>query len=404
MGVWGGRAVSDRVLRLLAIASTLALVAGLAGTLAFGLAAGDSVRDSVVPLGATAIWGGVGAILAFVRPRNEVGWLLLAIGVTLSASGAAGAYVNWSEARNTELSAAALAAWFGSQAWIIVIAFLIPRFLLVFPDGRLPSRRWRVVAVAQYLMLAGLTVGALEPGPLPDHDYRRYDNPLGIGALDWLGRIPEWGNVIGLPILLLATVGAAISLIVRFHNSRGAERQQLKFMALVVGVAATTWFVAALMPYGAVYGVVQFIAIIGLVFAPLAVLVAVLRYRLYDIDAVISKTLVYAALSLVLGAAYIGLVLAGQAVFSTFAGGSNLAIAVSTLVVAALFLPVRSRVQRLVDRRFFRRRYDAQQTLEAFANRLREEVDLGELVADLRVVVAETMQPQSVTVWRRGQT
>ena len=135
--------------------------------------------------------------------------------------------------------------------------------------------------------------------------------------------------------------------------------------------------------------------------APVTIGIAVLRYRLYDIDRLISKTLVYGALTVVLGAAYVGLVLAGQALFSSFAGGSNLAIAASTLVVAALFLPVRSRVQRFVDRRFYRRRYDAQRTLEGFGARLREQIDLGTLERDLRGVVTETMQPAHASLWLR---
>ena len=134
---------------------------------------------------------------------------------------------------------------------------------------------------------------------------------------------------------------------------------------------------------------------------PVAVGVAIRRYRLYEIDRVISRTLVYGSLTVVLGAAYVGLVLAGQAVFSSFAGGSNLAIAVSTLVVAALFRPVRSRVQNVVDRRFYRHRYDAQQTLDAFSTRLRHQVELSGLCADLQAVVDETVQPRHVSLWLR---
>ena len=137
---------------------------------------------------------------------------------------------------------------------------------------------------------------------------------------------------------------------------------------------------------------------------PIAIGVAILRYRLYDIDRLISRTLVYGTLTLILGAAYVGLVLGGQALFASFAGGSNLAIAASTLAVAALFLPMRSRVQRFVDRRFYRRRYDAQRTLEAFGSRLREQVELDALATDLGAVVADTMQPTHVAVWLRSGT
>ena len=134
---------------------------------------------------------------------------------------------------------------------------------------------------------------------------------------------------------------------------------------------------------------------------PATVGIAILRYRLYEIDRLISRTLVYGVLSLLLGATYVGLVIGGQALFASFAGGSNLAIAASTLIVAALFLPVRSKVQGFVDRRFYRRRYDAQHTLENFGARLREQVDLRSLEHDLQSVVIETMQPSHVTLWRR---
>jgi hypothetical protein len=197
-------------------------------------------------------------------------------------------------------------------------------------------------------------------------------------------------------------VGLLASVVVRFRRSRGDERQQLKWMLvaagslvaqIVVSEAAGDWLSDALD---------------GLIFAaavtaiPVAAGVAMLKYRLYDVDVVIRKTLVYGSLTVLLSLAYAGLVLAGQAVFSSFAGGSNLAIAVSTLVVAALFLPVRSRVQRVVERRFYRGRYDAQRTLESFGARLREQVELDALRGDLEGVVRDTMQPAHVSLWLRG--
>jgi hypothetical protein len=146
----------------------------------------------------------------------------------------------------------------------------------------------------------------------------------------------------------------------------------------------------------------EFVVLALIAFVPVSMGVAILRYRLYELDRVVSRTLVYGALTVILGAAYVGLVLAGQALFSSFAGASNLAIAGSTLVVAALFLPVRARVQRFVDRRFYRRRYDAQRTSESFGVRLREQVELEALSRELALVVRETMEPAHVVLWRRG--
>jgi hypothetical protein len=163
-----------------------------------------------------------------------------------------------------------------------------------------------------------------------------------------------------------------------------------------------SFVLGALVSDGVALDVIFITGFASLVLIPIAVAVAILRYRLYEIDRVISRTIVYASLTIVLGAAYVGLVLAGQALFSSFAGGGDLAIAVSTLVVAALFLPLRGWVQRFVDRRFYRRRYDAQRTLEAFGARLREQVDLDTLAAELRTAVTETMQPAHASVWLRG--
>jgi hypothetical protein len=193
--------------------------------------------------------------------------------------------------------------------------------------------------------------------------------------------------------------------VVRFRRSRGIERQQMKWLAWAGAVPVTAFAVSftesTFVDEGLIVDVVFITGFAGLMLVPVAVAIAILRYRLYEIDRVISKTLVYGLVTVVLGAAYVALVLAGQAVSSSFAGGSNLAIAVSTLIVAALFLPLRGRVQRLVDRRFYRRRYDAQRTLDAIGTRLREQIDLDGLCADLEAVVTETMQPAHVGLWLR---
>ena len=250
------------------------------------------------------------------------------------------------------------------------------------------------IVLATYIAVAP----AIEPGHTGA--YPQVDNPM---------KAPSWvGTVLFDPVWALAGFGLlAISLwsiVVRFRRSRGIERQQITWLALAAGVG-----IVGLVGTFALYDVVGWlsdvftvIAFAGFVLMPVAVAVAILRYRLYEIDRIVSRTLVYGSLTLVLGAAYGGLVLAGQALFSSLAGGSNLAIAVSTLVVAALFLPVRSRVQGFVDRRFYRSRYDAQRTLDGFGNRVREHVDFDSLTADLRGVVGETMAPRHVTVWLRG--
>ncbi len=341
----------------------------------------------------------VGAMVASGRPRNPVGWLLLAIGGTAAIGLLTSTLYRWELQHPGTSSGASLVALLDGTLWLLWIGFLIPRVVLLFPDGRLPSPRWRVVSVAQYGVLAALVVTRLEPGPISD--YEAYDNPLGIGVVGdlvrWASHVaPLMGLVFG--IALLAPVAAVI---VRFRRSRGIERLQMKWFTWAVGVTAALWIVPGI-PGVPSLAVLDVLPIVAMCLAPVTIGIAVLRYRLYEIDRLISRTLVYGALTMLLGGLYVGLVLAGQAVFSSFAGGSKLAIAASTLVVAALFLPVRGRVQRFVDRRFYRSRYDAQRTLEAFGGRLREQVELETLTTDLALVVRETIQPSHVSLWLRS--
>ncbi|MEO5634921.1 hypothetical protein [Gaiella sp.] len=340
----------------------------------------------------------VGAMVASGRPRNPVGWLLLAIGGTAALGQLTSTLYHWDLRHPGSSGGTALVALVDGTLWLLWIGFLIPRVVLLFPDGKLPSPRWRVVSVAQYGVLAALVFTRLEPGPISD--YEAYDNPLGIGVVGDLVRsashvAPLMGLVFG--VALLAPVAAVI---VRFRRSNGIERLQMKWFTWAVGVTSALWIVPGIPGVPSLAGL-DVLPMIAMCLAPVTIGIAILRYRLYEIDRLISRTLVYGALTVVLGGLYVGLVLVGQAVFSSFAGGSDLAIAASTLVVAALFLPVRARVQHFVDQRFYRRRYDEQRTLEDFGARLREQVDLETLDTDLRAAIDETMQPAHVSVWLR---
>jgi hypothetical protein len=351
--------------------------------------------NDVIAIAIFFVSGFVGALVASRLPSNPIGWLFIGLVVVLSFSSIFDGYAARSVAHGHRGGLVPWAAWYESEIFVAFLAVLLLT-LLLFPDGHLASTRWRPVAWVGLAALAVITVGVLFHDTTLN-DYPMLRNPAGIDS-----PVFAWMLLPGFLFFCASLVGAAASLVVRFRRSRGVERQQVKlFMAS--GVTATAAFLAA--------GIAQSfisedlgtaITLLGVLTVPVAIGVAMLRYRLYEIDRVISRTLEYAVLTVILGAGYAGLVLAGQAVFSSFAGGSNLAIAVSTLVVAALLLPLRARVQRFVDRRFYRRRYDAQRTLDAFGARTRHAVELEGLRADLQAVVIETMQPAHVSVWLRG--
>jgi hypothetical protein len=351
----------------------------------------SSLPDSLM----TLTYAAVGVLLTLKRPRNLVGWALLLAGAGSLFGGLMSAYGELAVLARPQagLPAGTTIAAVGPGSWSPLMAgvFLL---LVTFPAGTLRTRRsarWvGAVLIGFALIWAAVTFshGHLDP-PLDD-----YENPLAV--------LPgfAWVPVIAVIVFCLVSIFVAgIDVVRRFRRSLGIERQQFKWLASSGGFLAVSLPFAAAFNWTRASGAIFGLALLAL---PVSVAIAVLRYRLYEIDRIISRTLVYAALTLFLGAAYVGLVLAGQALFSSFAGGSNLAIAVSTLVVAALFLPLRARTQRVVDRRFNRRRYDAQRTLEAFGARLREELDLETLSADLQKVVGDTMQPVHASVWLRG--
>jgi hypothetical protein len=345
----------------------------------------------------------VGALVASRQPANAAGWLLLVAAVALGMDAFTSVYLT-----RASLPGTALVAWLNS--WMYFVWLYLPALFLtlVFPTGRLLSRRWRVVVWLGVSAVAANIVGtAFAPGVLDINAERPIRNPLGIGgpvgdALPWLFHV---GDVLAAGTVVLG----GLSLVLRLRRSRGRERQQVKWFAYVGILALVPFSILVLVSLVAGDDSPQWIVIawwslvaLILVGLPLAIGIAILRHQLYDIDLVINRTLVYGALTLTLGASYLGTVLLLQLVLNPLTQGSDLAVAMSTLTVAALFRPARRRIQALVDRRFFRRRYDAARTLEVFGSRLRDQLDVDALGNDLRAVVRDTMQPVQVTLWLRG--
>jgi hypothetical protein len=335
----------------------------------------------------------VGAFLASRRPRHPVGWLLLGVGLALVASLLVQSYVKYALlARPGALPGArylAGVAYSTVPIWLSCAGFV----LLLTPTGSLPSPRWRwwarLAAVAPVVVVLGSVV---QPDPLAP-DYR--GNPLAIPALARVLVVPA---VAGVVIVLVALLVGAGSLVVRFRRARGVERQQLRWLAYAAALAAGLLLVALAAGVLAKDEVVSASLALGVALLPLATGAAILRYRLYDLDRIVSRTLAYGLLTVLLGGGYAAVVLGlGQ----LFGRDSSLVVAVATLVVAAVFQPARRHVQALVDRRFNRRRYDAARTVAAFSARLRDEIDLDTLTGELLAVVEQTMQPTRVSLWLR---
>src|SRR5215217_2167966 len=370
----------------------------------------DDVEGAVLNVGFAA-FAVVGALLVAKRPSNLIGWIMAAVALMVAIFNAGGAYATYvMTTRGQPDALAVVGAWTANSYWFLMLALSLFYLPLLFPDGHLPSRRWLPVAVVAGIAMLGFVLPRALADTLPVNEAPGYriDNPIGIEGLGPIENLPIFGVLLN-GLLVIAFVGVAASVVVRFRRSRGVERLQLKWFVYVTVVLVGGSILASVI--GVTTGLrwlEQFsfvLSMLALVCLPIAVGIAILRYRLYDIDLLINRTLVYAPLTAMLVLVYLGGVVSLQYAFRVLTGqGSQIAVVASTLAIAALFNPLRRRVQAFVDRRFYRRKYDAAKTLAAFSARLRNETDLDALCDDLTSLVRETMQPEHVSLWLHPDT
>jgi MFS family permease len=363
-----------------------------------GLPSEHPVED-VVFLAGSGAFVVVGALLVAQRPTNPISWIMATIalmGAIFPTGGTYAAYVMSTRGHPDAL--AVVGAWTQSWYWGLLLALAFVYLPLLFPDGRLLSRRWLPVAVLPGIGTLGMVIlGALTETLHDSVAGYTINNPIGIEGLAPVEELAVFGVLTAL--FGVGLIGAIASVVVRFLRSRGVERQQMKWFVFAVALMLT-FPLEGLLP-DIVNNVLFGLTVIAI---PTAVGIAVLRYRLYEIDLLINRTLVYGPLTVTLAAVYFGGVVATQAIFRALTGQEQqpqLAVVVSTLAIAALFNPLRRRIQGLIDRRFYRRKYDARKTLETFSAKLRDETDLEALNAELVGVVRETMQPAHVSLWLR---
>jgi hypothetical protein len=355
----------------------------------------------------------VGALVASRRPENPIGWICLADGLLWMLLSVSDGYSVYGVARPGSLPFPVAVGTLSNQwLWVPTVGLLGIYLILLFPDGKLPSGRWRPLAWFSGVVILLLSVaGGLAPGPLENQGRKR--NPFGIEALPWL----QDAVYLILPLLPLCIFASAVSMVLRYRRSRGEVRQQIKWVAFVASLSGLSYLIpmtfasvvllrsdGSLPPFPWWAEVFFTVAVLGFAGVPVAIGFAVLKYRLYDIDVVINRTLVYGSLTAMLVALYFGSVATTQTILRALTGQTEqpqLAVVISTLVIAALFNPLRRRIQFFIDRRFYRRKYDARNTLQTFSARLRDETDLETLNNELAGVIRETMQPAHVSLWLR---
>jgi hypothetical protein len=369
----------------------------------------DLTLGSLLGAGAFLAFPLVGALIASRHPRNPVGWICLADGLFWTTSGMLDYYGPYGLASPSSVPFPIGMAGINDRLWVPGVGLLGAFLLLLFPDGRLPSRRWRPLAWLSGAVIVSLILGVMvSPGPMDSLEGVR--NPFGLEGQQWV--IVAAYAV--LPLLPLCMLASGLSLVLRFRRSTGEERQQIKWIAFAASVVVILYLVAMIASLihptdawstaGSVLwlNLLTITALMSFITIPIAVGFVMLRYRLYDIDVLINRALVYGSLTLVLAGLYAGTIVMLQVAFRGLTGQhSSLAIVASTLALAALFHPLRRRIQGFIDRRFYRRKYDARKILEAFSARLRDETDLERLGEHLAGVVGEAMQPEHTSLWLR---
>ena len=344
-----------------------------------------------------------GGLIASRHPSNPIGWIMLVAGLAFTLGGVSGDYASQSPDNRT-LPGRALAAWFSVWTWSVGASLPATFLILLFPNGRLPSRRWRPVAwVTGVSIVVVVSSIALAPGRFDDYPI---SNPFGAPQIHAV--IQPLVGPAGVA-LFASALASIVSLIFRFRRAEDQERLQLKWFAFAVALVAFAAAISVVIETVAdssegLIEVSNLIVSTSMSTIPMAIGVAVLKHRLYNIDRIINRTLVYGALTAILGLIYIAGVVGFGSLIRSFTGqtDNNLGVAASTLGVAALVRPLRARIQGAIDHRFYRRKYDASRTLETFSSRLRDEVDLDLLTRYLVGVVGDTMQPVHVSLWLRS--
>ena len=339
----------------------------------------------------------VGAIVASRLPESPIGWLFCAIAFIFGVVHLSAEYAAYALLEPTRsLLAGEVCAWLTSWVWVFGLVVFLD---LLFPNGRLPSPPWRWFArFTAIALLPAAILGALSPGLILSSTLQ---NPLGIEGL------PNVSRAIEAFMYVLVMFGAS-SMLARLRHAGRIERQQIKWFAYATAVAISgvilknTVYPAVNVTW--VWWIGLVLTTVGVVSSPIAMGIAIFRYRLYQIDLIINRTLVYGSLTAVLAGVYLGGVVLLQYAFRALIGEeSQLAVVASTLIIGALFIPLRRLIQGFIDRRFYRRKYDARKTLEAFSAKLRNQTDLEALSEDLVGVVGETMQPAHVSLWLRSE-